>query len=185
MVEKGKHTPSDTEASVAGQDFAAQPPVALEEHPHQWPGAVKGEGKAQASGENLAEETIDTAIIEAALTPEFELVEEIEREGIGAAETFGEQGLEVAQQATLCCAEGLRKLSVRAASFSRDSLENGSAFVAELSRAGSIGGALQIQIDYARSAYIALLKHLLEMNALYWDLIQESAKLASKGPAKA
>jgi hypothetical protein len=185
MVENGKDTSFSPVASPAEQELSAQPAVDIKDYVNVWPVSVNGEEKTAGSDGNEAQQRIDAAIVEAAVTPEFEIVEELEREGIEAVEVIGEQGLQAAQRATVCYADNLRKLTVQTASFSRDSLDNGSAFLGELLRANSMPSVFHLQLEYVRSAYARLLKHLAEVNGLYWNFVQESSKLSGKPAAKA
>jgi hypothetical protein len=179
MVENGKDTSFSPGASPAEQELSAQPAVDIKDYVNVLPVSVIGEEKTAGGDGNEAQQRIDAAIVEAAVTPEFEIVEELEREGIEAVEVIGEQGLQAAQRATVCYADNLRKLTAQTASFSRDSLASGSAFLGEILQANSVPSVLHLQLEYVGSAYVRLLKHFVEVNGLYWNFVQESSSLAA------
>jgi hypothetical protein len=130
------------------------------------PGA---EGAALLSGNDPT-----AAVLEAAVTPEFEILEE-----------FGKEGLEAAETAALSLAGRFRQYANESSAYAKELLDFGYAFAGELRQAKSPLAAVEIQIDFARMAYIRLLDHLLKISEFYWSPLREGCKAAEREPAKA
>jgi hypothetical protein len=173
------------EASAADEDLASPRAGDAETGTAAQSGSVTAGEEAGSRDGGEESEMIDAAIVEAAVTPEFEVLEEFSKEGLETVEELSREGLEAAELATGSFAEALRKLTAETADYSKKSFDKGSAFFGELRQAKSLPTAFQIQASYARSACICFLKHLSEMNALYWNLVKEASKLASKPAGQA
>jgi hypothetical protein len=64
------------------------------------------------------------------------------------------------------------------------SLESGSAFIAKVRRAKSLESAIQIQSDYAKSAYTEFVAYLVKMSDLYCNLFKRGSTPTEKAAAK-
>lgn len=107
------------------------------------------------------------AIVEAAVNPEFEFLEGLGKEGLQAAET-----------ATNSLAERFRELASESASCTKEFLDCGYALAGELWQAKSPVAAVEVQIDFVRSAYVRLLDHFLKLSGLYWNLLRQACDAA-------
>jgi hypothetical protein len=114
------------------------------------------------------------AIVEAAVTPEFEVLEEIERESFEAAGT-----------AAVTFAERFRQFTNESAACAKEIVDSGYAFAGEIRHAKSPVAAAGLQIDFARSVYIRLLGHFMRLSEFYWSALRHACTNAEKGPAKA
>ncbi len=135
----------------------------------------EAEAYRMAADESAAPANNDpmTAVIEAAVTSEFEFVQELGREGLETAETVA-----------LSLAERFRELAGESASCTKEFLGCGYAFAGELRQAKSPLAAVEIQIDFARSAYVRLLDHFLKVSGLYWDFLRQACSAAELDVAK-
>ena len=71
-----------------------------------------------------------------------------------------------------------------ATDYSKKCLESGSAFVEKLRGAKSLESAIQIQSDYAKSAYAEFVAYLVKMSDLYCNLFKLSSTPIEKAAAK-
>jgi hypothetical protein len=126
-----------------------------------------GKGTAGASNDPLV------AIVEGSVTPEIEILEELGKEGLKAADT-----------AVLSLAERFRELASESTSCTKELLDSSYAFAGELRQAKSPAAAVEVQIDFARLAFVRLLDHFLKMSGLYWDLLRQACELTETEPAK-
>ncbi|MCI0736130.1 MAG: phasin family protein [Beijerinckiaceae bacterium] len=113
------------------------------------------------------------AAVEAATTPELEVLE-----------VQGNEGLEAAEAAASSLAATFRKFANETAGYSKESLDIGYAFAGELRQAKSVVAALQIQVDFAKLAYVRLLDHLVTISGIYWKLASEAPVPARNAAAK-
>ena len=74
--------------------------------------------------------------------------------------------------------------AAEATDYSKKSLESGSAFVEKLRRAKSLESAIQIQSDYAKSAYAEFVAYLVKMSDLYCNLFKRGSTPIEKAAAK-
>jgi hypothetical protein len=115
-----------------------------------------------------------TGIVEAALTDDFEVLEEL-----------GDESLRAAQSLARPYAENFRMLAVEAANYSKNCAETRAAFAGALLTAKSLEKAVQFQNSYAKSVYARFMAHLLKMNGLYWSLLGEASKPVTQVLTKA
>lgn len=129
-----------------------------------------------AAGEHATGSAMDPApvIVEAALAEEFEILDE-----------FGKEGLEAVEEAANSLAGNFRKFAAETTSYSKEALDSRCAFAGELFRAKSLAAAIQIQIDFAKSAYVRRLAYLAKLSGLCWGLAGEAATRIEKAAAKA
>jgi hypothetical protein len=157
----------------------------IEAEPNTQSGSLTVEEGVTGSINDPVAADIEAVIVEAAVTPEFEILEEIAKEELETLNEVGEEELEATESAASSLAEAFWTFTTDAASYSKESLDVGSELYGELLRAKSPATALQIQADYAKSAYVRFLKHLLKMNRIYWKLVEEALKPVGRGTVKA
>jgi Phasin protein len=111
--------------------------------------------------------TVDpvTGIVEAALTDDFEVLQEL-----------GDESLRAAQSIASSYSGNFRMFAAEAANYSKTCAETRAAFAGALLSAKSLEKAIQLQNSYANSAYARFMAHLLKMNGLYWNLLGEAFK---------
>lgn len=153
--------PADDEAFVQAVTGDAGPQIEAATKTH--------EGEAIESSEDAV-----AAVLEAAISPEIEVLEEL-----GMAE------LEAAKVTASSLADSFRKFANETADYSRESLDVGFAFAGELRQAKSATAALQIQIDFAKSIYVRLLDHFVTMSGIYWRLVRGTSAPVGDAAAKA
>jgi len=113
------------------------------------------------------------AIVEAAVNPEFEFLEE-----------FGKEGLEAAETATLSLADKFREIAKEWASCTKEFLDRSYDFAGELRQARSPAAVVEVQIDFVRSAYVRLFDHFLKVSGLYWNLLSQGCNAGETEVAK-
>jgi Phasin protein len=125
--------------------------------------AADTEAYRMAADENAVPASNDPmiAVVEAAVIPEFEFLEEI-----------GKEGFEAAKTATLSLAERFRELASESESCTKEFWNSSYAFAGELRQAQSPVDAVEVQIDFVRSAYVRLLDHFLTLSGFYWNLFR-------------
>jgi len=114
------------------------------------------------------------AIVEAAVTPEFEVLEKI-----------GQKGLESAETAVATVAERFREFANESTVCAREILSSSYAFAGEIRQAKSPMAAAGLQIDFARSVYVCLLDHFMRLSEFYWNALRHAYRGAGKESAKA
>lgn len=159
--------------------------IEWEKQPGSLPAAEEAVSRSEYLEAGSQESIIEAVSIEAAVTPEFEILEEIGKESLDALDELGREGLEATESAASSFAKTLWAFVADTASYSKESFESGSELLGRLARAKNPAAAIQIQADYASSAYTRFLEHLLKMNELYWDVVEELSKRVSGKFAKA
>ncbi|HET6378274.1 MAG TPA: phasin family protein [Methylocella sp.] len=125
--------------------------------------------------EEFAEEaSADAGVFEAAVSDEIEVVEEL-----------GKEELEAAEAAVVSLAESFRKFAGETASFSLESIEAGSAFAGDLLQAKSFPDAMKIQLDFVMASCLRLLEYFGKMGGLYWIMMRGGEMPVSSEAAKA
>ena len=138
------------------ENYSAVQAAASEAAPDILPNSSTAESEILEPVEGAA-----VAVIEAVFSPEFEVLEGL-----------GKKGFEMAEAAASSLAGNFRKLADETAGYSQESLNIGYAFAGELRQAKSVVGALQIQIDFAKSAYVRLLDHFVKVSEIYCNLVR-------------
>jgi hypothetical protein len=113
-------------------------------------------------------------VVEAAISPEFEILEELEREGANAAEVAA--GPLFARW---------REFFDESASWRKEVLDYSYAFGGEVLRANSPAAAVEAQIDFARTAYLRLLDHVVKVSGIYLNIVRQAWDTAQLGGARA
>jgi hypothetical protein len=81
-------------------------------------------------------------------------------------------------------AGSFQMFAAEATDYWNKSLESGSAFIEKLCGAKSLESAIQIQSDYAKSAYAEFVAYLVKMSDLYCNLFKQDSKPIEKAAAK-
>jgi Phasin protein len=97
---------------------------------------------------------------------------------------LGNGGVKAAASAASSFAGSFQMFADEATDYSKKSLESGSAFIEKLRAAKSLESAIQIQSDYAKSAYAEFLAYLVKMSDLYCNLFKRGATPIEKAAAK-
>ena len=126
--------------------------------------------------ETIVETSVDpvAGILEAALAEDFEVLEEI-----------GKEGLKAAKSAASSFSGSFRMFATETRDYTKNCFESRAAFVGALLDAKSLQSAVRIQTGYAVSARARFLAHAMQMSALYWSLLGEAFKPIEKVTAKA
>ena len=93
----------------------------------------------------------------------------------------GKEQLESAMTSQSCLVKSLQAIATEANEFSKKSLENGSAFVEKLLGAKSLEGAIQIQSEYIKASYDALVEQTTKIGNLWSNLFKEAVKPIEAG----
>jgi Phasin protein len=112
-------------------------------------------------------------VVEAAVSPEFEILEELEKEGAKAAETSAGRVF-----------RRWREFANESAACTKEVLDYSYAFGAELLRAKSPAAAAQAQFRFGRSAYLRLLDLTVKVNGIYLNALRQACDLGQIGEAK-
>jgi hypothetical protein len=84
--------------------------------------------------------------------------------------------IEAATAAATTVAKGLQGIAAEATEYSKKSLEGGSALVEKLLGVKTLDAAIQIQSDYAKSAYEGFVAQATKFSELYTNLAKEAFK---------
>ncbi|MFZ0496547.1 MAG: phasin family protein [Methylocella sp.] len=97
---------------------------------------------------------------------------------------LGNGGVEAAASAASSFAGSFQMFAAEATDYSKKSLEGGSAFIEKLLAAKSLESAIQIQSDYAKSAYAEFVAYLVKISDRYCNLFKRGSALIEKAAAK-
>jgi hypothetical protein len=97
---------------------------------------------------------------------------------------LGNGGVEAAASAARSLVGSFRMFAAEATDYSKKSLESGSDFIEKLRGAKSLESAIQIQGDYAKSAYAEFVAYLVKMSDLYCNLFKQGSTPIGKAAAK-
>ena len=97
---------------------------------------------------------------------------------------LGNGGVETAAPAASSYSESFQMVAAEATGYTKKSWESGSAFVEKLRRATSVESAVQIQSEYAKSAYTEFVAYLVKMSGLYCNLFKRGWTPSEKAAAK-
>lgn len=97
---------------------------------------------------------------------------------------YGKEQLEAATTVAASLAKGLQTIAAETTDYSKKSLENSSAYVEKLLGAKSLDNAIQIQSEYAKSAYEGFVAQATKMGELYTNLAKEAFKPVESAFAK-
>jgi phasin family protein len=101
---------------------------------------------------------------------------------------FGKQQLEAATAATTTLSKGLQEIATETSDYSKKTIAANTSVVEKLLGAKSIETAIQIQTDFAKSAYEGFVAQATKVSELYAKLAKETFKPIEsayvKAPAK-
>jgi len=80
--------------------------------------------------------------------------------------------------------KGFQQIAAEATEYSKKSYEDGAAVVEKLASAKSLDKAIEIQTDYAKSAYETFVAQATKMSEIYADLAKEAYKPFETAAAK-
>lgn len=98
---------------------------------------------------------------------------------------FGKEQLEAATAATSTITKSVQQIAAEATDYSKKSVETATATFEKLIGVKSLDGAIQIQSDYAKSAYESFVSQATKMGELYAGLAKEAFKPMEAAVAKA
>lgn len=87
---------------------------------------------------------------------------------------FGKEQLEAASTVAASLAKGLQTIAAETTDYSKKSIESNSAYVEKLLGAKSLDNAIQIQSEYAKSAYEGFVAQATKLGELYANLAKEA-----------
>jgi hypothetical protein len=94
----------------------------------------------------------------------------------GEFQKFGKEQLEVASSVAASIAKGFQTIATETTFFSKKSIDSNSAYVEKLLGANSLDKAIQIQSEYAKSAYEDFVAQATKIGDLYADLAKQALK---------
>ena len=102
---------------------------------------------------------------------------------------LGKDNMDTAMKQFGTVSKGFQAIATEIADYSKKSFEEGSAALEKLLGAKSLEKAIEIQSDYAKTAYESFVAEATKMGELYTDLAKESYKplegiIAKVSPAK-
>ncbi len=97
---------------------------------------------------------------------------------------FGKEQLEAASSVAASLAKGLQTIAAETTDYSKKSIESNSAYVEKLLGAKSLDNAIQIQSEYAKSAYEGFVAQATKIGELYTILAKEAFKPVETAFAK-
>jgi hypothetical protein len=95
---------------------------------------------------------------------------------IDELQKLGKDGVEVGVQALTLAGKGAQAIASEYADYARKSFEQGSAAFEQLIGARSLERAIEVQSDYAKSAYEGFVAQATKLAALYVDVAKETYK---------
>lgn len=97
---------------------------------------------------------------------------------------FGKEQLEAASSVAASLAKGFQTIAAETTDYSKKSIESNSAYVEKLLGAKSLDNAIQIQSEYAKSAYEGFVAQATKIGELYTILAKEAFKPVETAFAK-
>ena len=84
--------------------------------------------------------------------------------------------MQAANTAAMSVAKGLQSIAAEASDYSKKVVENGAALVEKLLGAKTVESAMQLQTDYARSAYEGLMAETKKLGDLYGAVAKDAMR---------
>lgn len=98
---------------------------------------------------------------------------------------FSKDQMDTATAAATTLSKSVQQIAIEATDYSKKSLETSTQFVEKLLGAKSLDSAVQIQSDYAKSAYEGFVAQATKFGELYTNLAKEAFKPVEAVVAKA
>ncbi len=97
---------------------------------------------------------------------------------------FGKDQLEAATETASSLSKGVQAIAVEATDYSKKSLETSSALIEKLLGAKTLDTAIQLQSEYAKTAYESFVAQATKFGELYTNLAKEAFKPVEAAVAK-
>ncbi len=97
-------------------------------------------------------------------------------QSIGDVSAFGKEIMDTGLKSVAAVSKGAQAIAAEATDYSRKSLENGSAALEKLFAARSLDKAVEVQTDFARSAYESFVAEATKLTELYADMARDAFK---------
>ena len=94
----------------------------------------------------------------------------------GEFQKLAQEGLEVAAQSFTAASKGAQAAAAQTAEYLRASFEHGTATAEKLVGARSLDRAIEVQSDYAKSAYEGFVAQATKLGEIYADAAKQSYK---------
>jgi hypothetical protein len=91
-------------------------------------------------------------------------------------QNYGKEQLDAAVASAGTYTKSLQAIATAYTNYTKKSFEEGSAFIEKLSGVRSLDKAIEVQTDYAKTAYETFVAETTRIGELYKDLAKESAK---------
>jgi phasin family protein len=92
------------------------------------------------------------------------------------ASKFGKEFIDSGLKSFASLSKGMQAIAVEATEYTKKSLETSSAALEKLAAAKSLDKAIEVQTDYAKTAYEGFVAEATKIGELYADLFKESYK---------
>ena len=117
------------------------------------------------------------------------LMNNFDTKTIDDMQKFGKESMETSMNSLTTLSKGVQALAVESVDYTKKAFEDGTAAMEKLFGAKSVEKAMEIQQEYAKSAYEAFVAQATKISELYVDLAKEAYKpyegyLAKMTPAK-
>ena len=89
---------------------------------------------------------------------------------------YGKEHFDAAVASAGTFSKGLQAIATAVSDYSKKSFEDGSAFVEKLATVKSLDKAIEVQTDYAKTAYESLVAETTKISEIYADLAKEAYK---------
>jgi len=87
---------------------------------------------------------------------------------------YGKEHFDAAVASAGTFSKGLQAIATAVSDYSKKSFEDGSAFVEKLATVKSLDKAIEVQTDYAKTAYESLVAETTKISEIYADLAKEA-----------
>lgn len=98
---------------------------------------------------------------------------------------LGKENMDAAMKTSGAVSKGVQAIAVEVADYSKKAFETGSTVMEKLVGAKTLDKAIEIQTDYAKTAYEAFVAHATKVGELYTNLAKEVVKPVEVAFAKA
>ena len=96
--------------------------------------------------------------------------------GFEELQSMGKEGMDATMQSVTAASKGVQTIAAECAEYARKSFEQGASTAEKLMSARTLDKALEIQSDYARSAYEGFVAQATKISELYVDAAKQSYK---------
>lgn len=91
-------------------------------------------------------------------------------------QNYGKEQFDAAVASAGTCSKNLQAIATAYGDYAKKSFEDGAAYLEKLSAVRSLDKALEVQTDYAKTAYETFVAESTKIGELYKDLFKESYK---------